>query len=422
MKNFKFIFCFLTLFFFIGNNIFAVTSTTTANTTPTLQQLPASPITSAFGQLPTSNPVQIHPATLPQTLIPNAPDLNVKAYIIVDAKSGSVIAAKNAEERLPPASMTKIMSAYLVADALKIGKIKFTDQVPISEKAWRTGGSRMFAKVGSTIPVQQLIEGILIASGNDATVAMAEYLAGTEDSFADLMNQTAAILGMKDSHFVDSNGLPEPNHYSSARDMAILARAWINKFPEYYPWFKTKWIIYNGIKQPNRNRLLWRDPSVDGLKTGHTNEAGYCLAASAERNGMRLIAVVMGAPNDSTRASYTESLLNYGFRFFESHKIYSVNTSVINAKVSYGKEQILPIGVSEDFYITTPVGQYKNLKINANLNGKLVAPITKNQIVGTVTITSNDKFIASRQLLALKPIETGGFWIRIVDKIKDVIF
>ncbi|OGT07673.1 MAG: hypothetical protein A2X78_01655 [Gammaproteobacteria bacterium GWE2_37_16] len=415
----------------IGTTVFAVLllficcgKALAANTTPTptTTTKPTAAVASSFGQISTSAPTQIHSAfSSMQTLIPAAPDLNVKAYILVDAKSGNVIAAKNPDDHLPPASMTKIMSIYLVADALRSGKIKFTDQVPISENAWRTGGSRMFAKVGSTIPVQQLIDGIIIASGNDATVAMAEFLAGTEASFADLMNQTAAVLGMKDSHFVDSNGLPAPNHYSSARNMAILARAWIYNFPEYYPWFKTKWIMYNNIKQPNRNRLLWRDPSVDGMKTGHTNEAGYCLTASAERNGMRLITVVMGAPSEKDRANYSEALLNYGFRFFESHKIYAANTPVLNAKVWYGTEKALPLGVAEDFYITTPVGQNKNLKIKAILNGKVVAPVGKNQALGTITVSNGDKVIVTKPLVALKEIPVGGFWSRIWDKIREAI-
>lgn len=408
------------LFFTCCGKVAAANITTNAATTP--QSAPTSMVASSFGQISTSSPTQIHAAfSSVQTLIPAAPDLNVKAYILVDAKSGNIIAAKNPDDHLPPASMTKILSIYLVADALKNGKIKFTDQVPISEKAWRTGGSRMFAKVGSTIPVQQLIDGIIIASGNDATVAMSEFLAGTEESFADLMNQTAAVLGMKDSHFVDSNGLPAVNHYSSARDMATLARAWIYNFPEYYPWFKTKWIMFNNIKQPNRNRLLWRDPSVDGIKTGHTNEAGYCLTASAERNGTRLIAVVMGAPSEKDRANYSEALLNYGFRFFESHKIYAANTPILNAKVWYGKEKVLPLGLTEDFYVTTPIGQHKNFKINASLNGKVTAPITKNQVFGVITVSKDNKIIATKPLVALKEIPTGGFWSRIWDKIREAI-
>ncbi|MFA6409351.1 MAG: D-alanyl-D-alanine carboxypeptidase family protein [Gammaproteobacteria bacterium] len=355
------------------------------------------------------------------TLIPAAPDLNVKAYILVDAKSNTVVAAKNPDDRLPPASMTKIMSLYLVADSLKNGKIKFTDAVPISEKAWRTGGSRMFAKVGSTIPVQQMIDGIIIASGNDATVAMAEFLAGTEDSFADLMNQTAAILGMNNSHFVDSNGLPAAGHYSSARDMATLARAWIYNFPEYYPWFKSKWIVYNGIKQPNRNRLLWRDPSVDGMKTGHTEEAGYCLTASAERDGTRFIAVILGAPSDKMRAAYSESLLNYGFRFFESHKLYNANTALLNPKVRAGKERTIPIGLTEDLYVTTPHGQYKNIKINVSLIKPIHAPIRKGDVLGTIKITLDGKEVITRSLVALKDNAQGGFFSQFLDYLKGKI-
>jgi len=361
------------------------------------------PVPSSYGKL-----------GLMTSLIPAQPDFNVKSYIVIDAKSGAIIAAKNQDEHLAPASLTKIMTLYLIADSLKAGKIKPTDLVPISERAWRMEGSRMFAKVGSTVPVQQLIDGIIIASGNDATVAMAEFLGGSEDSFVDLMNQTAALLGMKDTHFTDSNGLPANQHYSSARDLATLSRAWINNFPEYYPWFKTKWITYNGIKQPNRNRLLWRDPSVDGIKTGHTSDAGYCLAASAVRNNMRLITIVMGAQSDRLRTSDSQSLLNYGFRFFETHKLYAANTALVNAKIKDGKEKTTPLGVAEDFYVTSPINQYKHVKVNATINTNLAAPIRKGQICGSLTATLNGKEISARPLIALADNPMGGLLDRII--------
>jgi serine-type D-Ala-D-Ala carboxypeptidase (penicillin-binding protein 5/6) len=353
----------------------------------------------------------------PLRLIPNPPNLKVKAYILIDAKSGEVMAAKNPDDRLPPASLTKIMSIYLIADALKAGKIRLDSPVIISKKAWRMEGSRMFANNGSMVPVEQLINGIIIASGNDATVAMAEYIGGNEDAFVDLMNKNADLLGMKNTHYMDSNGLPMPNHYSSARDIAILSQNLIANFPEYYPWFKTKWIIYNKIKQPNRNRLLWHDPSVDGIKTGHTKEAGFCLAASAERNGMRLIAVILGALSDAARTNYTEALLNYGFRFFESHKIYAANAPILTPKVLFGKAKTIPLGVTRDLYVTIPAEQYKNIKVMVNLNDPLKAPITKGQVCGNISIKLNDQQISSKPLVALQDNLYGSFFSRLINNI-----
>ncbi|MFU8798276.1 MAG: D-alanyl-D-alanine carboxypeptidase family protein, partial [Gammaproteobacteria bacterium] len=292
---------------------------------------------------------------------PAAPNLTVKGYILMDVPSSNVLASQNPDQRMPPASLTKMMTSYIISQALKEGRIRLDDQVRISEKAWRTGGSRMFVKVGDTISVRDLVQGIIVHSGNDACVAMAEYIAGTEEAFATMMNQQAAALGMTNTHYVDSTGLPYPEQYTTPRDMAKLARALIYDFPEDYKWYAQKWYTFNGIKQPNRNRLLWRDPTVDGIKTGHTDEAGYCLASSAVRNGTRLVSVVMGAPSENTRAEDSQRLLNYGFQFFETRKLYVAHTALIQGRVWFGQKAELPIGLVNDLYITVPTGQAKHI-------------------------------------------------------------
>lgn len=334
--------------------------------------------------------------------IPLPPDFDVKSYILMDASSGHVIAEKNSNLRLPPASLTKVMSLYLLANALRTGKVSPNTQVTVSENAWRTGGSRMFIRVGSNVAIEDLIKGIAVASGNDATVATAEHLAGSESAFVELMNQKAHDLKMDNTNYSDSSGLPHENNYSTAFDLATLARAWILNFPEYYPWFKEKWMVYNGIKQPNRNRLLWRDASVDGIKTGHIEDAGYCLIASAVRNGMRLIVVIMGAKNDHARANHSLALLNYGFRFFETHKLFAAGAVVAAPKVRLGKEKTMALGIAEDLYVTLPKGQYPHLKANAVINGQPKAPIMKGKSCGLLNILLDNKVVVSKPLIALR--------------------
>jgi D-alanyl-D-alanine carboxypeptidase (penicillin-binding protein 5/6) len=353
-------------------------------------------------------------------LIPQPPSVGAKGYVLIDANSGYVIAQKNADVRMPPASLTKIMSLYLVADALKSNRVHLTDNVRISENAWRTGGSRMFAQVGSYIPVSVLVEGIAVASGNDGTVAMAEFIAGSEDSFVSLMNQTAAKLGMTNTHFMDSNGLPAANHYSSPADLGKLARAWIKDFPEYYTWFGQKWVMYNNIRQPNRNRLLWHDPSVDGFKTGHTDDAGYCLIASAKRNDMRIISVVMGEPSEKMRIKDSQALINFGFSFFETQKMFDISHPIANLRTYYGVNKETPVGAI-DFYVTLPRGQFPNLKVNVDKPNSLSAAIKVGQKVGTITLTLNGQKIAEQPLVALQDNPKAGFFKRMKDHIAALL-
>lgn len=349
-------------------------------------------------------------------IIPPAPDVNAQAWVLMDASTGQVLAEKNMDQRRQPASLTKLMTLYLTFQALEQGQIKLDDQVRIGKDAWSTGGSRMFLKLGSQVSVKDLIQGIIIASGNDACVALADFIAGNQSSFAALMNMTAKRLGMNNSNFVDATGLPMPEHYMTAHDLAILARAIATQFPEYYKFFGEKWVTWNNIKQPNRNRLLWRDPSVDGLKTGHTQEAGYCLIASAKRLNMRLISVVLGAPTDSERSNDSQALLNWGFRFYKSYVLYKADTSVTNARVYLAKTATVPLGVDKDFIVTLPVGQYDNLKANMNVDPKLRAPIQKGKTYGNITVSLDGKTIATAPLVALEADNGGGFMSRLKDR------
>lgn len=366
-----------------------------------------------------ANPIIPIP-TQPQqpSFTPSAPNLDATGYILMDATSGKILAEKNSHNRLPPASLTKLMSMYIISLALKNGQIHMDEKVRISTKAWKTEGSRMFIKVGDEVPVKDLVQGVIVASGNDATVALAEYVAGAEEAFTAMMNQQAQILGMKDSHFMDSTGLPNKNHYSTAHDLALLTQAYIKNFPEDYAFYSEKWFNYNGIKQPNRNRLLWRYQFADGLKTGHTNEAGFCLVSSAKKDGMRLISVVLGEPSDQARTEDSARLLTYGFRFYETHKLYNGNTTLIKARVYQGKTSQVPLGLMEDMYITVPTGQYKKLQASTALDTPLKAPIVKGQVYGTLNITVNNQVIASKPLIALTDDPQGGFFRRATDSVK----
>lgn len=354
----------------------------------------------------------------PKLVIPPPPNIDARGYVLMDANTGRVLAEKNMHERMPPASLTKLMTMYILSETIRNGQVKLDDKVRVSESAWRRGGSRMFLKLGSQVPVNELIKGIIVASGNDACVAVAEYLAGNEASFAELMNTTAKRIGMKNSHFTDSTGLPDPNHYSTPYDIALLARHVIYDYPEDYQWYKEKWIKYNRIKQPNRNRLLWRDPYVDGLKTGHTKAAGYCLAASAVRpNGMRLITVVMGTPSDKIRNSATQALLNWGFRFFKSYKVADGERPLKMQRIYLGQKKYIPMGLRHTFYVSVPLGEGSALHAKLKMRKRIKAPIKVGQPYGSIEVTLNGKLYASAPVVALQSDELGGFWRRMLDRI-----
>jgi D-alanyl-D-alanine carboxypeptidase (penicillin-binding protein 5/6) len=364
-----------------------------------------------------ANPI-IPVALQPQATVSVAvPSIDAKGFILIDATSGKVLAEKNPDARMAPASLTKLMSLYIISSTLKAGSIHPDDKVRISTAAWKTGGSRMFLKVNSEVPVKDLMQGIAVASGNDASVAMAEYIAGTEEAFASMMNNQARNLGMNDSHFIDSTGLPNPKHYSTPRDFATLAQALTRDFPEDYKLFSEKWFTYNGIKQPNRNRLLWRYQYADGLKTGHTDDAGFCLVASANKDGMRLISVIMGAPSDEVRTEDSIRLLTYGFRFYETHKVFSANSILTHARTWKGKQKDVALGIGQDLYATVPAGQFKNIQTEYQINEPLTAPIIKGETYGKVNIVLNNQTVLSKPLIAMNDNPRGGFARRVSDSV-----
>lgn len=311
-----------------------------------------------------------------------------------------------------------MMTLYVISNALEHAQIHLDDSVRISRDAWKIGGSRMFIKEGQQVSVEDLLKGIIVDSGNDACVAMAEHVGGTENSFTDLMNQHAHNLGMNNSHFTDSTGLPDPQLFTTAKDLAILGRALINNYPQYYDWYKQKWFSYNGIRQPNRNRLLWRDNQVDGIKTGHTNEAGFCLVSSAKHGNMRLLAVVLGEPTDASRADDSQKLLNFGFRFFETHQLYKAEQSISELPIYKGMVSKINVGLTEDHYITIPAGQYERLNISTKITPYIQAPIKKDDKLGDLVIQFDDKIISTRPLIALQSVDTGGFYTRTKDSIR----
>ncbi|WP_074866132.1 D-alanyl-D-alanine carboxypeptidase family protein [Atopomonas hussainii] len=357
-----------------------------------------------------------------QSIVPAPPQLAAKSYVLMDAASGNILVESNGNEALPPASLTKLMTAYLATLEIRRGQIKESDLVSISEKAWRTGGSRMFIEVGKEVSVDDLLHGIIIQSGNDASVAIAEHVAGSEDAFADMMNSTAERLGLSNSHFMNATGLPDPEHYSSAMDMAKLARAIIYEDQAHYEIYKQKEFFWNGIKQPNRNLLLWRDKTVDGLKTGHTEEAGYCLVASAVRDGMRLIAVVFGTNSEQARAAETQKLLTYGFRFFETQTFYQKGAELTQSQVWKGEQSIVKAGLAEDLTLTVGRGQLQKLKASMTLQSPLIAPIKQGQAIGQVEVKLDDQVLHSAPLIALEEVPEGGFFRRIWDGLRLFFF
>jgi D-alanyl-D-alanine carboxypeptidase (penicillin-binding protein 5/6) len=351
------------------------------------------------------------------TPIPAAPNLAARAYLLIDVNSGDVLAEKQADDSMEPASLTKLMTAYIIFSELQAGTVKLTEEVLISEKAWRMSGSKMFIEVNKRVSIDDLLKGMIIQSGNDASVALAEHIAGSEDAFATLMNNYAENLGMTNSHFVNATGMPDKQHYTTARDLAKLSRALITDFPDYYAWYSIRKFTYNGITQYNRNKLLWRDKYVDGLKTGHTESAGFCLIASAERESMRLLSVVLGNRSEDARAQESQKLLNYGFRFFETRPLYTANTPLTKTRIWQGRVEELSLGLADDLYITIPRGRYNNLDAKMNINDKIMAPVSKGQQLGSVDITLEGTQIASRPLVGLHDVAAGDFLQRMSDKI-----
>ena len=355
-------------------------------------------------------------ATATAIPIPAPPQFDAKSYVLMDANSGQVIAASNQDQHREPASLTKLMTAYVVFHALKDGVIHLDDTAPISERAWRMGGSRMFVQLGSRVTIQQLIQGMVVQSGNDATVALAERVGGSEDAFVSIMNQYAEKLGMKDSHFVDASGLTaDRQHYTTARDLAVLSSAIVREFPEYQHYFMEKDFTWNKISQKNRNDLLFTDTTVDGLKTGDTDDAGYCLIASANRGAMRLISVVMGTKSTKARAQYAEALLNYGSNFFETRKLYAAGSAISSVKVWKGADGDVQTGVLDDLYVTLPKGGYADLHATVQGHAGLIAPVAEHTQVGTLDISLGDRLLAQVPLYTLKAVPEGNIFRRLFD-------
>jgi D-alanyl-D-alanine carboxypeptidase (penicillin-binding protein 5/6) len=357
----------------------------------------------------------LHAATISA---PAKPDVQAKAFLLLDHNSGQVMAESNADGRIEPASLTKMMTAYVISMEIAGGRIKLQDSVRISEKAWRQEGSRMFVDVNTFVSVDELLKGLIIQSGNDAAVALAEHLAGSEEAFAALMNRQAQRLGMKGTHFVNSTGLPDPNHYSTARDLALLASAIIRDDPAHYSWYAVREYTYNKIKQPNRNLLLWRDPTVDGIKTGHTESAGYCLVASSKRGEMRLISVVIGTSSEESRAKESQKLLGFGFGFFETHKLYAENQPIKTLPLWKGESETVDAGLTRPLYVTVPRGYYNELSAALNVEKTIVAPVRKGAPLGSVVVKLGDQTLTTQPLVALRDMPEGGIVTRLIDTVR----
>ncbi|ESS71866.1 D-alanyl-D-alanine carboxypeptidase DacC [Methyloglobulus morosus KoM1] len=353
--------------------------------------------------------------------IPAPPSIAATSHILIDYNSGKVLAENNADAKLAPASLTKILTVYVVFKEIKNGHLHLDDKVTISQNAWKTSGSKMFVKVNDQVKVEDLLKGVIIQSGNDASVALAEHVAGNEATFAELMNQHAARLGMVNSHFENSDGLPSDGHYTTARDLTIITTALIKEFPEFYLWFSQKEFTYNKITQQNRNLLLGRDETVDGVKTGHTDEAGYCLVASALRNGMRLISVVMGTESMIVRANENQALINYGFRFFESHRLYEGKKVIQETRIWKGETETLPLGLADDLFVTIPRRRYNDIAASVNVDKQILASVKAGVKLGTVTVKLKDAVIATKDLVALKDVEKGGIFRRLYDSVLMMI-
>lgn len=351
-------------------------------------------------------------------ILPSPPTLDARAYLLLDYHSGEILAEKGIDDPVEPASLTKLMTAYVVAGELASAHVSLDDRVTVSEKAWRMGGSRMFIEVDTQVAVEDLLRGVIVQSGNDASVALAEHVSGTEEAFAAIMNQHAIQLGMSGSSFVNSTGLPDPDHYTTTRDMAILAAALKRDFPDIYDLHAMREFTFNGIRQFNRNKLLWWDESVDGVKTGYTDSAGYCLVASAQRGDMRLISVVMGSTSENTRDKASQALLNYGFRFFETHMLYEAFEPLTRERIWKGKSETLDLGLDKALYVTIPRGQYERLDATVQLNTPIIAPVEMAQPLGMVKVTLAENDLAERSLIALQSVPKGNLFHRMADAVR----
>jgi serine-type D-Ala-D-Ala carboxypeptidase (penicillin-binding protein 5/6) len=356
-------------------------------------------------------------AALPAVPIPSAPQVDARAYILVDYQTDKVLAAKEATVRMEPASLTKLMTAYIVFHELTIGKLKLEDMITVSEHAWRSEGSRTFIELGKPVSVQDLILGMIVQSGNDATIALAERIAGTEDTFAQLMNSTAKQLNMAGTHFENSSGLPSPQHYTTARDMSLLANAMIRDYPQYYKYYSIREFEHNGIKQQNRNGLLEKDPSVDGLKTGHTDSAGFCLVTSARRDGMRLVSVVLGSTSMKARENASAALLGYGFTFYDTKLVVKGGTVLATTRVWKASQSPADVGITDDLYMTLARG-HSDIKTAVDVLPKVIAPLNMDSNVGTLRVLSGGQTVATLPLHPLKPVPAGGWWRRLIDTIR----
>ena len=352
------------------------------------------------------------------TAIPTPPQVDARAYIVVDYRTDKILAAKDAVARMEPASLTKLMTAYIVFQELAAGKLKLDEQVMVSEHAWRSEGSRTFIELGKPVSIQDLILGMIVQSGNDATIALAERIAGTEETFAQLMNSNAKRLGMVGSHFEDSSGLPSPQHYTTARDLSLLASAIIREYPQYYKWFSVREFEHNGIKQQNRNGLLEKDPTVDGLKTGHTDSAGFCLVTSSLRDGMRLVSVVMGSASIKGRENASAALLNYGFTFYDTKLAVKGGAVLANEHVWKAQSPTVDLGIKDDLYITLPRGEADSIKTAADVPPRLIAPLALDANLGTLRVFAGNQTLATLPLHPLKEVAAGGWWRRLIDTIR----
>lgn len=355
-------------------------------------------------------------------IIPAPPELAARSYILIDAQSGEVLVAKNEHEAMAPASLTKLMTSFVAEQELQAGRIQWDETTRVSVKAWRTGGSRMFIQEGTDVSIGELLKGIIIVSGNDASVAMAEHIAGSEDAFAAMMNRVATNIGMRNTNFTNSTGLPDDNLYSTAYDMAMLSQAIIQQSPEYYPLYGELDFSYNDITQSNRNQLLRRNPDVDGLKTGHTNAAGYCLAASALTDDMRLIAVVMGSASDESRTQEVQTLLSYGFRYFKTHQLYDANEELQTFKVWGGQQTLVSLGIVDEVFVTIPRGSESNLQAIVNVPPILKAPIAVGDVIGQLQVINGDDVVVERPVIAMTAVEEAGFFGRLWDSLRLFIW